>query len=228
MNVLFVCTGNTCRSPMAAKILEKKAKEHHIDLQIQSAGIGAVEGFPASEHARSVMKEYGMDDSHTTQRINQRLLDWADLVLTMTIQHKSILIQQYPESIDKIYSLKEFVISQSDWKKQWEKLDQLYTQVELKKQDFYGKHQKEIKKYEEEYQNLLKKLKEVEKKLSSYHQQLHQLLEPDRKEIARIEQTLPSLDVEDPFGADLETYRATAKEIEQAIDKIIQSGKWKG
>lgn len=113
MKILFVCTGNTCRSPMAAKIMQKKAIESKLNLEVQSAGIFALEGYPASEHAKSIMKEYGMADHHETTRISNEILKWADIVLTMTMEHKRILNEQWPEYTDKVYSLKEFIRSEN-------------------------------------------------------------------------------------------------------------------
>ena len=61
MNVLFVCTGNTCRSPMAAALFNKIAVEKDLDVRIESAGLFANDGEPASENAVAAMKDYGVD-----------------------------------------------------------------------------------------------------------------------------------------------------------------------
>ncbi|GBF11802.1 low molecular weight protein arginine phosphatase [Tepidibacillus infernus] len=107
MNVLFVCTGNTCRSPMAEKILKKIATDEGLELAVKSAGILAIEDLPASEHARTVMQEYGVEDDHSAKKVTRKLLKWADLVFTMTEGHKQVLVEQYPEFIEKIKMLKE-------------------------------------------------------------------------------------------------------------------------
>lgn len=129
MNVLFVCTGNTCRSPMAEKILQKKAKENNINLYVKSAGIAASDGNPASKQARKIMREYGTDDYHKTQRVTKELLSWADLVLTMTREHKQMLIEFEPQFHDKIFTLKEYIITHSEWKEVQNDLDRLYVQM---------------------------------------------------------------------------------------------------
>ncbi|HEU0012758.1 MAG TPA: low molecular weight protein arginine phosphatase [Longimicrobium sp.] len=88
-NILFVCTGNTCRSPLAEGIarreLERRGWAH---VRVASAGVAAGRGQPASPEAVSVARGHGIDlTAHTTQPVTPRLLDWADLVLAMGPNH---------------------------------------------------------------------------------------------------------------------------------------------
>ena len=88
-NVLFVCTGNTCRSPMAAAIardeLERRGWQH---VRIASAGAAADPGQPASHPAVVVMERTGIDlSTHASQRLTRQLVDWADLILVMSPSH---------------------------------------------------------------------------------------------------------------------------------------------
>jgi len=109
MNILFVCTGNTCRSPMAEKILQKKAKEYSLDINILSAGIAAIEGQAVSESAGVIINEYGQDTKHSSKRSSKQLLEWADVTITMTRDHKHVLLSQAPHLHNKIFTLKELV-----------------------------------------------------------------------------------------------------------------------
>jgi protein-tyrosine-phosphatase len=92
MNVLFVCTGNTCRSPMAEGIFNKLCKEKNISATCESAGLCTQNGLPASENAILALKELGIDIStHQSRQITPEILQKADLVLVMTQSHKNAL-----------------------------------------------------------------------------------------------------------------------------------------
>ena len=106
MNVLFVCTGNTCRSPMAAALFNKIAVERNLDVRIESAGVFANDGDGASAEAIVVMKKYDIDLlGHHSQTINTELIEKSDLILTMTAAHK-MLLDQYAK--DKTFTLCEY------------------------------------------------------------------------------------------------------------------------
>lgn len=107
MRVLFVCTGNTCRSPMAAGMFGSKTAGTAIE--VKSAGVAAYDGQAASEHARKVLELRGISHEHAAMRVDEQLMVWADLILTMTNGHKSVLLQYFPSVAGKLYTLNEFV-----------------------------------------------------------------------------------------------------------------------
>ena len=92
-NVLFVCTGNTCRSPMAQGILEKIAFDRRLPIRAESAGLSTKSGQPVSENAVAACKEIGVDISrYRTTNVRDLDLSTYDAIFTMTTRHKSALI----------------------------------------------------------------------------------------------------------------------------------------
>lgn len=107
MNVLLVCTGNTCRSPMAEGILKKIAAENgnHV-LHVLSGGLAADTGRGASENAVLAAAERGVDISaHRSAGINSKVLAQADLILAMTEAHRRALIDVFGAEADKTFTL---------------------------------------------------------------------------------------------------------------------------
>nr|WP_106783517.1 low molecular weight protein arginine phosphatase [Lysinibacillus timonensis] len=106
MNIYFICTGNTCRSPMAEAILRSKKLPN---VQVKSAGIYAMEGGEISENSRAVLTRENIYFDHTTSQVNPMDIDWADLILTMTLAHKDMILHSFPNAARKTFTLKEYV-----------------------------------------------------------------------------------------------------------------------
>ena len=106
--LLFVCTGNTCRSPMAAA-LARKATGGSSEWQVVSAGINALNGQMVSPHSVSALRQMGIDISqHRAQMLTGRLVREADYIFGLTRGHVEGIVSLYPEAAEKLFVLREF------------------------------------------------------------------------------------------------------------------------
>ena len=113
-NILFVCTGNTCRSIMAEGLFKKmliEKGENFLRYDIQSVGISVIPGIPPTSDAIKIMSEQNIDISkHQSQIINEDLVKNADLILVMTNEHKNYVKKNFPFADCKIFLLKKYAI----------------------------------------------------------------------------------------------------------------------
>ncbi|MBN8246512.1 MAG: ribose 5-phosphate isomerase B [Verrucomicrobia bacterium] len=106
--LLFVCTGNTCRSPMA-EALAREALAARPEWRVRSAGIGAVNGQPPSLHAVRALRDRGLDIAgHRSQMLTARLVQEAEVVVALTRAHLDGIHYLYPEAAGKTFLLGDF------------------------------------------------------------------------------------------------------------------------
>jgi RpiB/LacA/LacB family sugar-phosphate isomerase len=106
--ILFLCTGNVCRSPMAEGLFRHAVKGRG-EFRIVSAGLGAVDGEPPTNHSVQAMREIGIDISGQRSRaLTAELVRSADLILGMTHSHTDTVALLYPSAAEKTFLLREF------------------------------------------------------------------------------------------------------------------------
>ena len=108
--ILFICTANICRSPMASAIFNEMLKENNISehWRVESAGTWALDGQSAADGSQSVMDDRGFDISdHRSKGLSGELLNSFDLILTMEWGHKEALRTEFQEIVGRIYLLSE-------------------------------------------------------------------------------------------------------------------------
>ena len=112
MKIMFICTGNICRSAMAEWLLKQKLKDKKIEnIEVYSAGIYAQDGELSTWEARRVMMdEYPIDMSkhRATNIVNSKIKE-MDLILCATSRHKRDVLRIYPELEGKVFTMKEYV-----------------------------------------------------------------------------------------------------------------------
>ncbi len=112
--ILFVCSGNACRSPMAEGLLKKKLFPYYQkQVVIKSAGTLGLNGNPATPNTITVAKEKGVDiSSHLSQGISANLIQKADIIFTMAAHHKETLLEIFPEKKDDVFLLTAFGVEE--------------------------------------------------------------------------------------------------------------------
>lgn len=189
-------------------------QEEKLDLDVRSAGVATMDGLYASQQAIQVLKEKGIEHHHQSRVLEKELVEWADLILTMTFQHKQWVVQEFPGHLDKVYTLKEYASMNQRLEELHQSLDRLYVEMESKRAEVQARH---ALKADEEWP------KEAEEALL---EEWKQLQEKERHILNQISTQSPDMDIHDPFGGSVAIYRCCANELEiwikKALDRIKQ------
>lgn len=176
---------------MAEAMLRNRASH----IQVKSAGVYAQAGAPSSRQTEQVLKNNEIDFSHKARVIDEAILTWADLILTMTHNHKELLLARYPEIEDKCYTFKEF---------NKPKESRIVYQIEeafIKLKEKKASYRPESLEDELELTRLVKK--EVDK-IQNLQAQMH------------------TEEISDPYGLSIDMYEKTYSELEFEIEELIE------
>ncbi|MDD3839517.1 MAG: protein tyrosine phosphatase [Clostridia bacterium] len=224
--ILFVCTGNTCRSSMAEALFRDmfvQAGKDTQGIQVVSAGISAVPGEKASPQAICVMKEMGIDISeHRSTKLTKRLVDRADLIFTMTMAHKDNVLRVYPEAEGKVFTLKEYANGSLDMRKLNKELDQAYFDIQQKNKKIAKEFEQRLAQLRDQKKELQNKIKDIDNQIKDLKDEFNEYTVEELECVDLLYKRLEDVDIADPFGQPLHTYRKCAVEIKGSIEKILE------
>lgn len=217
--LLIICTGNTCRSPMAGALAEAWFKQTgDLGVEIKTAGLSAYPEAPASEQGITVMAEKGLDlTRHKAKQLTEELVDWADIILTMTWSHKQKLLALYSNAAGKTYTLGEYSAGFAAGAE----LNTLSEEISKKEQGFILAHGEDLDMLISRQQQLKQELLQIEKELDKWQRKFEEEVKEERKKLMLLEKEIIALDITDPFGGSVEIYRQTAEMLEDLLPEAL-------
>jgi len=222
--ILFICSGNTCRSPMAEKILEDMLSDSEVSgrVRVFSAGLNAFSGGELSLQARKIMQKEGVEISnHQVRPVNEEMLEGADLILTMTVQHKMSIFNLFPEiQKQKIYTLKEFAEDTDLLDQRIKKIDRLSSILKRERQKVLNSNKDKLERLKSRKKELQKELDEVNEKIEDINRKLSETEKPYKRKISKIQEKNRDFDISDPYGYPDSIYRTCFYEIKKTLKKV--------
>ena len=232
--ILFVCTGNTCRSSMAEALLKNKIEQlrnsgtsinNWDNIKVISAGTAASPKQKASPQAIEVMAEKNISlKEHQSKQLTKGLIDEADIILTMTTNHKKVVLDMAPEVENKVYTLKEYIYTLEKTDSILDQMNDIFQKIQQKREQFIFKNQKRLDELKKKREGLIRDLDLITWEIKKIEDDFLDEIGEEQDKLVLLKSKLPDLDIVDPFGQPINVYRNSAKEIEECLEKFVEKG----
>ncbi|QUH24968.1 low molecular weight protein arginine phosphatase [Serpentinicella alkaliphila] len=233
-NILFVCTGNTCRSSMAEALLKNKIEQlrnsgtsinNWDNIKVISAGTAASPKQKASPQAIEIMAEKNISlKEHQSKQLTKGLIDEADIILTMTTNHKKVVLDMAPEVENKVYTLKEYIYTLEKTDSILDQMNDIFQKIQQKREQFIFKNQKRLDDLKKKREGLIRDLDVITWEIKKIEDDFLDEIGEEQDKLVLLKSKLPDLDIVDPFGQPINVYRNSAKEIEECLEKFVEKG----